>query len=135
MNSNNEYTSDIDVQGENFSNNTVRRKATQEPVEKPNVKKIWVNITTKTKKSSYVWEYFQTENGRDVCKIIIFLKGEEVECNKSYKHDGGTGNMKQHLQLKHGILSPEDLQSNPGEKYQAHIDKMIRKVAPHHAPK
>jgi len=87
MDSNNEYTSDIDVQGENFSNNTVRRKATQEPVEKPNVKKIRVNITTKTKKSSYVWEYFQTENGRDVCKIIIFLKGEEVECNKSYKHD------------------------------------------------
>jgi hypothetical protein len=43
--------------------------------------------------------------------------------------------MKQHLQLKHGILSPEDLQSNPGEKYQAHIDKMIRKVAPHRAPK
>ncbi len=40
MDSNNEYTSDIDTQNEGFSNNIVRKKATQEPVKKPNVKKI-----------------------------------------------------------------------------------------------
>jgi len=40
IDSNNEYTSDIDTQNEGFSNNTVRKKATQEPVEKPNIKKI-----------------------------------------------------------------------------------------------
>ncbi len=57
IDSNNEYTSDIDTQNEGFSNNTVRKKATQEPVEKPNIKKIWVNITNidfKTKKLSYI---------------------------------------------------------------------------------
>ncbi len=57
MDSNNEYTSNIDTQNEGFSNNTVRRKATQEPVKKPNIKKIWVNITntdSKIKKLSYV---------------------------------------------------------------------------------
>ena len=62
MDSNNEYTSDIDIQNEGFSNNIVKRKATQEPVKKSNVKKIWVNITntdSKTKKLSYVWKYFQ----------------------------------------------------------------------------
>ena len=61
MDSNNEYISDIDIQNEGFSNNTVRRKAIQESVKKPNVKKIWVNITNtdfKTKKLSYIWKYF-----------------------------------------------------------------------------
>ena len=94
MNSNNEY---IDTQNERFSNNTVRRKATQEPMKKLNIKKIWINITNtdfKTKKLSYVWKYFQTENGYDICKILAFLKDKEVECKKSYKHDGRTGNMK-----------------------------------------
>ncbi|CAI2199342.1 1384_t:CDS:2, partial [Funneliformis geosporum] len=85
--------------------------------------------------SSYVWEYFQIENRHDVCKIIIFLKGEEVECKRNYKYDGGTGNIKQHLQIKHGISSPDDLQLNYNEKIQTHINKMIRKVTPHCALK
>ncbi|CAI2162800.1 3591_t:CDS:1 [Funneliformis geosporum] len=138
MDNNNEYTSDTDAQDDEISSNTARRKTIQKPVAKSNVKRIRVNFTnnnSKTKKSSYVWEYFQIENGRDVCKIIIFLKGEEVECKRNYKHDGGTGNMKQHLQTKHGISSPDDLQLNSNEKIQTHIDKMIRKVTPHRAPK
>ena len=136
MDNNNEHTSDIDPQGEEPSNNPTRRKATQELAEKSNVKKIRVNISDidpKTKRSSYVWEYFQIENGRDVCKIVISLNGEEVECNKSYKHDGGTGNMIQHLQSKHKISPPDD--SQPGEKHQLQIDQMIRKVIPHRASK
>jgi hypothetical protein len=57
MDSNNEHTSDIDTQYEELSNDTARRKATEELVEKPNAKKIRVNIINtdpKTKKSSYV---------------------------------------------------------------------------------
>ena len=138
MDSNNEHTSDIDTQYEELSNDTARRKATEELVEKPNAKKIRVNIINtdpKTKKSSYVWEYFQVEDGRDVCKIITSLNGKEIECKKSYKHDGGTGNMKQHLQFKHEIFPPGDLPLNPNEKYQTRIDKMIKKVTPHRASK
>ncbi len=40
MDSNNEYTSDIDTQNKGFFNDTVKKKVTQEPVKKPNVKKI-----------------------------------------------------------------------------------------------
>ncbi|CAI2185423.1 7416_t:CDS:2 [Funneliformis geosporum] len=43
--------------------------------------------------------------------------------------------MKQHLQTKHGILSPDDLQLNSNEEIQIHIDKMIRKVTPYCVPK
>jgi len=53
---------------------------------------------------------FSNENGCDVCKILTSLKGEEVECKKSYKHDGETGNIKQHLQLKYGILLSNSIQ-------------------------
>ncbi|CAI2162922.1 7529_t:CDS:2 [Funneliformis geosporum] len=67
--------------------------------------------------------------------IFIFLKGEEVECKINYKHDGETGNIKQHLQIKRVISSADDLQLNFNEKIQTHINKMIRKVIPHHVPK
>ena len=114
MDSNNEYISDIDAQEENdeVSNSLTRRKATNESTEKSNAEKTQVNITKPVKKSSYVQEYFQIKDGHVVCKIILLLKSKEVECQKSYKYDGGTGNMKQHLQLKHGILSPDDFQLN-----------------------
>lgn len=129
--------SDIDIQEEDEFSNVNRRKATNEPVEEPNAKKIRVNIInlTDTKKSSFVWDYFQTENGRDVCKILILQKNEEVECKKSYKHDGGTGNMKQHLQLKHNIFAPNDIQLKSNKKNQLNIDKMISKVTPHREAK
>ena len=88
-----------------------------------------------TKKLSYVWDYFQIKDGYAICKIVILLKGEEVECQKSYKYDGGTGNMKQHLLMKHEISSPDDSQAKSSEKSQLCIDEMVKKVTPHHASK
>ena len=67
-------------------------------------------------------DYFQVENGRDVCKVLISSNGEEHECQKSYKHDGGTGNMKLHLYSKHEIVSPDDIQ--PKDSSQLRIDTM-----------
>ncbi len=43
--------------------------------------------------------------------------------------------MKQHLQLKYEILLADDLQFNSDEKYQIHIDKIIKKIPSHHVPK
>ena len=98
-----------------------RRKAVENPVAKPNAKKICVNFSrpnkTKTTKKAYVWKYFEEENGRDFCKIIVFKQGEEVECGTNYKHDGGTGNMKIHLQSVHGIiLGLDDSKSNSSSR-------------------
>ncbi|CAG8760961.1 11391_t:CDS:1, partial [Cetraspora pellucida] len=78
----------------------------------------------------YVWDYFEVENGRDVCKIVVLKKGVEDECGTDYKHDGRTSNMKFHLRTKHRILGRNDLDQNPN-KCQLQIDKMIRKVPPH----
>ncbi|CAG8795977.1 15466_t:CDS:1, partial [Cetraspora pellucida] len=113
------------------SNSAVMRKTTKEP-EKQSVKKIRVNITKQADKRllSYVWDYFEVENGCDICKIVVLKKGVEDECGTDYKHDGGTSNMKFHLQTKHGILGPNDLKSNPSKR-QLQINEMIRKVPPH----
>src|SRR6185437_15616606 len=116
-------------------NTAARRKAIDENEEEKNVKKIRVNITDPVNKKgcvkSYVWDYFQIEKGRAICKIIILKKGKEEECGTNYKYDTGTGNMKLHLRVKHGILGPDDLEQNLDKKHQLRIDQMVRKVMPH----
>ncbi|CAG8735227.1 5962_t:CDS:1, partial [Ambispora leptoticha] len=78
----------------------------------------------------YVWKYFKEVGENDVCKIVVFRKGAETECDTSYKHDGSTGNMKMHLHSVHKIFGPdESLSSN--EKQQLSISDMIRQVKPH----
>ncbi|CAJ0762739.1 24096_t:CDS:2, partial [Entrophospora sp. SA101] len=106
----------------------------EEVVETPE-KKFRVNFqhqhNFKSKKKSFVWSYFQEENGNDVCKILISVNGKETTCGKSYKHDGSTGNMKQHLQMKHGILESEELHTGLEKYAQPKIDNIFKKVIPH----
>jgi hypothetical protein len=89
----------------------------------------------KSKKKSFVWSYFQEENGNDVCKILISVNGKETTCGKSYKHDGSTGNMKQHLQVKHGILESEELHTGLEKYTQPKIDNIFKKIIPHSSSK
>ena len=138
MDNSNEHIIDIDFQENNGPHN--RRKFIEEimdePAEELNTKKIRVNITNPaSNKSSYVWDYFQTENGRDVCKIVVLLGDKEVECQKSLKHNGGTGNMKSHLRSKHKIYGPNNAEQNLKKTNQLCIDEIVRKVTPHRAPK
>ncbi|CAG8564894.1 341_t:CDS:2 [Cetraspora pellucida] len=136
MDSYNEYTSDVDYA---FNNNiqddiessasTSRKKAVEDPVAEPGTKKICVNFSksNKVSKKAYVWKYFEEDGENDICKIVVLKNNEETDCNKSYKHDGRTGNMKSHLQIVHGILGPEELKSSSGEKHQLSISEMIKK--------
>ncbi len=43
--------------------------------------------------------------------------------------------MKQYLQLKYKILLANNLQFNSDEKYQTHIDKMIKKISLYYTSK
>ncbi|CAJ0847939.1 12260_t:CDS:2, partial [Entrophospora sp. SA101] len=83
----------------------------------------------------FVWSYFQEEDGNDVCKILISIRGKETTCGKRYKHDCSTGNMKQHLQVKHGILESEELQTGLEKYSQPKIDSIFKKVIPHDSSK
>ncbi|CAB4403809.1 unnamed protein product [Rhizophagus irregularis] len=134
-NSNDEYVVSDDVnedtddeESNEFSDIPTRRKEFEEIKEVPllpHAKKIRIN--SKTKKKSFVWNYFQVEGGRDICKVLIFSNGNEYECKKSYKHDGGTGNMKLHLSSIHGIVS-DNIQLK--DSNQLRIDMMVKKL--HH---
>lgn len=134
-NSNDEYVDfedvneDSDEESNELSDISTRRKEFEEIKEVPllpHAKKIRIN--PKTKKTSFVWDYFQVEDGRDICKVLISSNGDEYECKKSYKHDGRTGNMKLHLSSKHGIVS-DDIQLK--DSNQLHIDTMVKKITPH----
>ncbi|CAG8540877.1 835_t:CDS:1 [Cetraspora pellucida] len=93
-----EYTSDLRQPLDIEHLSDVELSATrEESVEEPSAKKIHVNLVNPSKRPSYVWKYFKEIDGHDVCKIIVLQKGEETDCNKTYKHDGGTENMKTHL--------------------------------------
>ncbi|CAG8597645.1 10667_t:CDS:2, partial [Cetraspora pellucida] len=142
MDSNSEYISEIDRISDNDiqkiveSSSITRRKAVDKPVEEPSVKKIRVNLSKppSSSRKSYVWKYFEEVGENDVCKIVVFRKGEEVECDMSYKHDGSTGNMKTHLRSAHKVFrADESLSSN--EKQQLSINDMIRQVRPHSTSK
>lgn len=103
-------------------------------------KKFKVNFDPKVNKGkgSWVWDYFLTEKSEDVCKIMVIVKGKEKECNRKYKHDGGTGNMAYHLRIHHKIFgkneSDDELipQSQP---QQLRINDMFSKYTPHKAEK
>src|SRR6266487_4900095 len=136
MDSNSEYISDADhisdnnIQEDVESSTTVaRRKAVEKLAEEPSAKKIRVNFSKppSSNKKSYVWKYFEEVGENDVCKIIVFRKGKETECDRSYKHDSATGNMKTHLRSVHKIFGPDESQISSNEK-QLSITDMIRQV-------
>lgn len=84
MDNNDEYIHDSDISedtGEEIDELS-RRKNTEEPEEDiPLAKKVRINPPNpNTKKSSFVWDYFQVENGRDICKVLISSNGKEHEC-------------------------------------------------------
>lgn len=143
MDSNSKYISEIDRISDNdiqeiveSSTSVTRRKAVDKPVEEPSAKKIRVNLSKppSSSRKSYVWKYFEEVGKNDVCKIVVFRKGAEVECDMSYKHDGSTGNIKMHLRSAHKVFgADESLSSN--EKQQLSINNMIRQVRPHNASK
>ena len=142
MDSNSEYISKIDrifdndIQEIVESSSITRRKAVDKPVEELSAKKIRVNLSKppSSSRKSYVWKYFEEVGENDVCKIVVFRKGEEVECNMSYKYDRSTRNMKTHLRSAHKIFGPDELLSS-NEKQQLSINDMIRQVRPHNTSK
>ncbi|CAG8857195.1 12569_t:CDS:2, partial [Gigaspora margarita] len=75
MNSNSEYTSDI-----NRPDNNEPCDTTKDSVEEQ-------SPPSKRPRTSYVWKYFETEDKQDICKIIVTNKGDEDICGTSYKHD------------------------------------------------
>ncbi|CAJ0869381.1 336_t:CDS:1, partial [Entrophospora sp. SA101] len=85
------YELDFDIDTILDTSETIE-EVVEEVVETPE-KKFRVNFqhqhNFKSKKKSFVWSYFQEENGNDVCKILISVNGKETTC-KSYKHDGST---------------------------------------------
>src|SRR5260364_203282 len=105
MDSHGEYTSDIDyasdnyIQDDNYTQDnyiqddiesftsTSRRKAVENPIGKPNAKKIRVNFSkqNKTTRKAYVWKYFEEIGDEDICKIIVLKNNKEVDCGKNYK--------------------------------------------------
>ncbi|CAJ0845973.1 1412_t:CDS:2, partial [Entrophospora sp. SA101] len=131
------YELDFDIDTILDTSETIE-EVVEEVVETPE-KKFRVNFqhqhNFKSKKKSFVWSYFQEENGNDVCKILISVNGKETTCGKSYKHDGSTGNMKQHLQMKHGILESEELHTGLEKYAQPKIDNIFKKVIPHSSSK
>ncbi|CAG8581455.1 15320_t:CDS:2 [Cetraspora pellucida] len=94
MDSNSEHVSDVEY----VSDNNIQEEV-KSSTKEPDAKKIRINFSNpnKPKKKSYIWSYFEEEDKNDVCKIIVTKKNKETVCNKSYKHNGGTENMKTHL--------------------------------------
>ncbi|CAG8652889.1 15992_t:CDS:1 [Cetraspora pellucida] len=138
--SNIEYTSDIeqsfdtersfDIERTSDEYVTTVKKYVEESTSEPSTKKIRVsfNQSNKPRKKSYVWLYFEEEKEYDICKIIVTIKNIKKICERKYKHDGSTRNMKLHLRLEHKIFAPNELGSNLDEKCQLNIAEMFKKV-------
>ncbi|CAG8701796.1 11544_t:CDS:2, partial [Cetraspora pellucida] len=73
-------------------------------------------------------------NQKTTYKILIPSKEKKVECGATYKYDGEMGNMQYHLQVRHNIYSPNQL-DNLKNKNQLKITDMLSNVRPYKAPK